>query len=140
MAEKIESKVLLEGILTTPEQVLLAQLVQMGGYKVLMKLFDAATTRFQEAPLKLNPEDPNYEKLVASRTQRARNSIEYANSVFNSVKWHTEVIGLKETENEAESEDAVAKVFGIHKVPPKAKKVIGQKQESPKGLVVNESK
>ena len=107
-----------------------------------MKIFDAATTQFQEAPLKLNPEDLNYEKLVASRTQRARNSIEYSNIAFNSVKWHVEAVGVKESESLEQTEDAVAKVFGIHKVPPKAKKVIGQKQEkeSPKGTAVNESK
>lgn len=134
-------QVLLEGVLTTPEQVLLAQLTQMGGYKVLMKLFDAASTKFQEACLKLDPESPTYEKQVASRTQRARNSIEYASLVFDSVASHVKTVGVQAAEQEEQQIDAVAKTFGIHRVPPKTKKVIGQQViESPKGSVVNESK
>jgi len=107
-----------------------------------MKLFDAASTKFQEACLKLDPESPTYEKQVASRTQRARNSIEYASLVFDSVAAHVKLVGIQAAADEEQVVDAVAKTFGIHKVPPKTKKVIGQQQvvESPKGNVVNESK
>lgn len=141
MSEK-KKQILLDGVLSMPEQVLLGQLTQMGGYKVLQKLFDAAATVFQEAPLKLDPENPNYEKLVASRTQAARNAIEFSNLVFNSVECHVKAAMVADVEREAEAVDAVAATFGIHKVPPKAKKIIGlQKQvESPSGAENNQSK
>ena len=128
--------------LTQPERVFLTQIFQHAGFKVLIKLFDAGCTRATQDIVRLDPEKPDYERLLTYRSQRSRNINEFSALVMKSVEYHTGVVKMAEVSDEGTAEDAVAKVFGIHKVPPKAKRVIGQqkKEESPKGTVVNESK
>ncbi len=136
-----ETTPLLMEELTQPERVFLTQIFQHAGFSVLIKLFDAGCTRATQDIVRLDPEKPDYERLLAYRSQRSRNINEFSSWIRKSVEYHTKVVKMQEVGDENQAEDAVAKVFGIHKVPPKAKRVIGQKkEESPKGTAVNESK
>ena len=135
-----ETVPLLMDELSQPERVFLMQIVQHAGYRVLVKLFDAGCTRATQDIVRLNPEDARYNELLVYRSQRSRNINEFSALIMKSVDYHTTLFKAEEQEQEVEAGDAVAKVFGIHKVPPKAKKVIGKPQESSKEKAANESK
>jgi hypothetical protein len=111
--------------LTHPERIFLTQIVQHAGFQVLIKLMDAGCTRATQDIVRLDPEKPDYERLLTYRSQRSRNINEFSAWVFKSVEYHTGKLRAEEVNDEVQAEDRVAKVFGIHKVPPKAKKVIG---------------
>lgn len=134
MSEIKESKLvpLLTEDLTHPERIFLTQIFHHAGFKVLIKLLNAACARATEQIVKLDPENPDYQRLLTYRSQRSRNFSECISDVMRSVEYHTGVLKAEEVGEEIQAEDAVAKVFGIHKVPPKAKKVIGQLKSSSK--------
>ena len=134
-----ETLPLLMDELTHPERIFLAQIVQHAGFKVLVKLFDAGCSRSTQDIVRLDPEKPDYERLTVYRTQRSRNINEFSALIMKSVEFHTGALRAAEVGEEVEADDAVAKVFGIHKVPPKAKKVIGQLQKSSKEAKENQS-
>lgn len=141
MAENKDQKEitpLLMDELSAPERTFLMQIVQHAGFQVIVKLFDAACTRATQDIVRLDPEKPDYDMLLKYRTQRSRNINEFSSLVRKSINYHTSIVQMTNDEEKETTEDAVAKVFGIHKVPPKAKKVIGK--QSPKGTAVNESK
>jgi hypothetical protein len=125
--------------LTHPERIFLAQIYAHAGFKVLIKLLNASCARATEQIVKLDPEKPDYERLLPYRSQRSRNFSECVSEVMKSVEFHTGALRAEEVGEEVQAEDAVSKVFGIHKVPPKAKKVIGQLQESSKEKQENKS-
>ena len=129
MAEKKEkdkdiTPLLMES-LTTPERVMLGQMTSVGGYKVLVKLFDAACSRATADVVKLDPESSDFERVLAERQRRARAINEFCASVLKSIDYHVDLIRQEAVAEEEQVVDAVAKTFGIHKVPPKTKKVMG---------------
>lgn len=142
MAAKDEKELipLLMDELTEPERVMLGRMTYDGGYKVLVKLFNAACIRVTQDIVRLDPEKPDYARLLEIRSQRSRNINEFCAMVLKSLDYHVDILRHQKLEEQTQEEDAVAKVFGIHKVPPKAKKIIGQKQEEKSQPVVNESK
>ena len=125
MVEQKESQPLLMDDLTIPERVMLGQLTNIGGFKVLTKLLDAACVRVTQDIVKLDPENPDYERLLSIRTQRARTVNEFVNLIRKSVIYHADVVRNEAAAEEVQVEDAVAKTFGIHTIPPKTKKVVG---------------
>ena len=124
MAEVKETLPLLMDELTTPERVMLAQSTFHGGHKVIIKLFDAACTRATADIVRLDPENPQYDHLLSVRTQRARNINEFCALVLKSIDYHVNAVHAETIQDEEKAVDAVAKTFGIHKVPPKPKKEI----------------
>jgi hypothetical protein len=132
MSEIKESKLipLLMEELTHPERIFLTQIFQHAGFKVLIKMLNASCARATEQIVRLDPENPDYQRLLTYRSQRSRNFSECISEVMKSVEYHTGLLRTEEVGEEIQAEDSVAKVFGIHKVPPKAKKVIGQLKSS----------
>jgi len=126
MVEKKDTTPLLMESLTVPERVMLGQMTSVGGYKVLVKLFDAACSRATADVVKLDPESADFERVLAERQRRARAINEFCASVLKSIDYHVDLIRQEAVAEEQEVVDIVAKTFGIHKVPPKAKKVIGE--------------
>ena len=129
MAEKkVENKEttpLLMESLTIPERVMLGQMTSVGGFKVLVKLFDAACSRATADVVKLDPESSDFERVLAERQRRARAINEFCASVMKSIDYHVDLIRREAAAEEVQVEDAVAKTFGIHTIPPKTKKVVG---------------
>lgn len=137
--EKDKTPLLMED-LTGQERTFLSQIVQHPGFSVIIKLFDAGCVRATQDIVKLDPEKPDYERLLTYRSQRSRNISEFSAWIRASVNYHTGVVKMQDQESEEAATDNVAKVFGIHRVPPKAKRVIGQKQESSQEAAENKSK
>jgi hypothetical protein len=123
MAEKEKVKALLsegENAITQVERVMLNQLMYQPGWKVLVKLFDAVCTKSVEAMAKLNPEDPDYDRLVVVRAQNSRITNETVKLIRDSVLAHVNSI-IKQEEKENEEADArVERMTGIHAATPTA--------------------
>jgi hypothetical protein len=128
MAENIGSKenkatgTLLREELSPAETVMLGQMTQHGGYKVLVKLMDALCTRATQDVVRLEPEDKDYERKLSVRSQRARTVNETCSVILKSIDAHVQSAANQEEQEQKEAVDSVAKVFGIHPVPPKPKK------------------
>ena len=126
MAIKNETPLLADE-LSTPERVMLGQTTTHGGYKIIIKLMEAACTRATQDTVRLDPEESDYERKLSVRTQRARNIIEFSALVLKSIDWHVNAVQTQAAEEQQGAEAAVAKTFGIHTVPPKPKKEAEQK-------------
>lgn len=102
-----------------PEKVMLNQVMHHGGFKVLIRIFDAACSVATNDALRLDPEEPTYDHKLAVRTQRARNFAECIDLVNKSALFHTNMLKAEESQEEHEAVDAVRKVYGINVLPPK---------------------
>jgi len=127
--EATESAPLLREELTTQERILLTQLTHMPGFKVLVKLLQAACARFNDNVIKLDPEAPDYDTKISKRQLKAWVASKFSADVFKAIDWHTDQVILAEQENQEESVDAVAKVFGIHTIGPKKNLLVQPKRK-----------
>jgi hypothetical protein len=118
MADAKEKPLLLERELTIADCVMLDATMRSPGFSVLTRLYEAACAWANNESIKLDPEDPNYDKKLAVRMQRTRNFNEMVQYVRLSALTHVQrVEKQKQQENEA-AETAVASVFGIHPAKP----------------------
>lgn len=133
MAEKKPRVPLLHDQLSMPEKVMLGQVTNHGGFKVIVKLFEAAVAQAHADTVRLDPEDTNYEHLLSVRTQRERTVNEFAGWIKDSINYHVSVVKAQVAEEDVEAVDAVARTFGIHTVKPKSKKEKKEVSNPPQG-------
>lgn len=88
--------------LLLPDKVVLANMTHHPGWKVAIRLLEAAVERANKDVIITDPEQPNYDKLLAARQQRSRSWNELARWFLDSVKWHEETArnAMAERENE----------------------------------------
>lgn len=125
--------------LSQAERIVLGQTTHTAGFKVLIKLFDAAVTAAGNDRLTLDPEQEGYERKLSVRAQRERNFAECIDLVNKAVVFHSDSVVAEAQTADALAEDAVAKVFkpygGIYRVKTKEQKA----KEAQEQKVANES-
>lgn len=114
MAEKKEVRKILCDDLTPMEKALLLQTTLTPGFKVIVKMANAACLRFTQDIAKLDQEAPDYERLTIERARRARNISEFSDLLFASVFEHADSVKKQEAQEDKEAEENVNAVFGIH--------------------------
>ena len=111
MADK--TKLLLEQELSLGDCIALGQMMNMPGFAILTRLYEAAVLSAKEHSLKLDPEDPNYKDKLAVRTQRERNFHEVVSMVRAHALIHVDRVKKAREEEEEQAQDAVANRFGV---------------------------
>lgn len=120
VSEDIEDAIpLLREELTLLERAQLQQIVMLPGFKVLIKIANAACTRFNNRVVKLDPEASDFDEKVGKRQLKAWVASKICTMIFKAVDWHTEQVAATEKENEEVVVDSVAKLYGIHTIGPK---------------------
>jgi len=137
MPEKKEARRILCENLSPVKKALLMQTTMTPGFKVVVELANEACLRVTQDIAKLDPESPDYERLVVERGRRSRNISEFSDWLFQSVFEHADSVKRQEVSDHLEAEEAVDNVFGIH--PAKVgesndavKKVFGIHPSKPK--------
>lgn len=117
MADAKQKKLLLEDMSLT-DAVSLNQTMNTPGFSVLVRLFEAACTDANADAIKTDPEDSDYNRLLAVRSQRARDFNEVVSYVRACAAIHVKRV-LKAAEAETERvEEAVGATLGIHPAKP----------------------
>ncbi len=120
MAEEKVKLPLLGEELGEVELAQLTQVTHMPGYRVIVKMLDAACLRATQDLIKLDPESENYKDRVAARTARARCWTEFSDLVLGSIAYHAQA--TKEAAVEAlrvqQEEHVKENIFGIHPAKP----------------------
>lgn len=106
--------------LSAAEKTVLEHITHHHGYAVLIKIFAAVCARATNDTLKIDFEQPNAEHVLSVRSQRARNFHECVNIAKSSIEYHTQMVKQQAVTEEDAAVTAVAKRFGIHKVPLKS--------------------
>jgi len=105
MAEEKKSVPLMMDDLSVGEKVLLANLSLHPGYKVLVKLLDAACTTATQDVIRLDPMVQEYKRKLEYLQQAARTVNKFSSLVLRSVKYHAECAQY-ETENSEQDLEA----------------------------------
>src|ERR1700677_1547602 len=82
--------------LTHQERFDLAVVLDTPGFAVIKKLFEAACQQKLAAIIKLNPEEPNYDSLVKSRSLVSRTNNEVCAALIKSIAMHAQVARIDE--------------------------------------------
>lgn len=90
---------LLDGNLSVAEKVSLGNLTHHPGFQILDKLIRAAVDKANAKVMKVDPSDPNYNRILAATQQEARATNVFAQSVLKSIAYHAKV-GIVEAETE----------------------------------------
>jgi hypothetical protein len=114
MAEQKETRKILCEDLSQAKKVLLVQTTMTPGFKVIEEIANAACLKFQQDTFKVNPEEPNADRVVIERQRKARNITEFCDLFMASIYGHTEAAKKQNTEENQEAEDTVGRTFGIH--------------------------
>ena len=123
MAEKKETELpLLMDELTAPEKVMLGLTMGSPGFRVYVRVCEAAIARAIGKVAELDPEDSDYTHKLSVRAQHARTTKETIELIRKSVNYHTQNLQSQVDSEKDEAEAAVAKTFGIHTIKPKPKK------------------
>lgn len=91
--------------LTLTEKVILANMTLHEGWKVLQKLMNEACTKANEAVIKLDPADTNYDRQVKVLQSRARNMNEFCLSVLKSASWQVNEGMTEEADRQNKTEE-----------------------------------
>lgn len=110
---------LLREELTPIERAHLYQVVMLPGFKVILKLANAACQRFNDNVIKLNPETQDFKDKVTIRQLEAWTASKYCSDLFKSMEWHTQQVSAVEKQEDEKADDAVSELFGIHITGPK---------------------
>jgi hypothetical protein len=86
-----ESTPLLDGKLTLEQKILLANLSQHPGFKILDMMIREAVDIANRKPIELSPKEPNYRSVLASLTGEARAANMFAQAVLRSIAYHVKV-------------------------------------------------
>src|SRR5208282_3059623 len=97
---------------------MLNQLLYQPGFKVLAKIEDAAITRATQAMMKVNPEAPDHDRIVAVRATAARITNEVIKLIRDSVLAHVNSVAKKEEKENEEADERVSRMTGIHPAVP----------------------
>src|SRR5437879_6059989 len=81
---------ILQNVLTQDERIILAQLSQQPGYKILVRLHDEECRRLNEAVIKLDPTEQDYEKRLMATQMEARAVNKFSVAILGSVAYHTD--------------------------------------------------
>lgn len=122
MADDNKQKpLLLESELTLADCVALGQTLGTPGFDIIRRLYEAACQQAANDSIKLDPEKPDYERVLAVRAQRARNFNEIVEWVRLSALTHHDRVRRHAVEEETAAVDAVGATFGIHPAKPNEK-------------------
>lgn len=88
--------------LTIPEQVTLASMTHHPGFKILVKMFEAACEDATQEVLRVDPEEQNYERVLAARQQCSRSTHQFSRRVLDSIQYHIQVARNKGAEVDPE--------------------------------------
>lgn len=110
---------LLHDQLSTTERMLLNQIVDAPGFKVLVKIMDSACVQATQEVIKVDPTLTNYKKVLEVQQQRARFINEFCSEVRRSVNYHVSILKSAVTQEEEDAQAAVASTLGIHSATPK---------------------
>jgi hypothetical protein len=105
MSEEIRAPLLYDD-LNMEDRLYLANLQQQPGYKVLIKVFNAACARATRDVISLDPMAENYSRKLSALQQMSRAMNEFCAAVCKSVQWHS-LKGLAEQREEQEVEELV---------------------------------
>ena len=103
------------------KRILLAQVINMPGFKVLLELMDAGSYEANESVIRTSPEQDGYLQLLAARQQSAHGICKFSKRVVESCYWHAQQINQLEKETHAEKVDIVKKMYGITITKPEEK-------------------
>ena len=107
MSEEKKALPLLMDNLTTAEKVLLANLSLHPGYKVLIKLLEAACTAATNDVIKLDPMVEEYRRKLEHLQQAARTVNKFSSLVLRSVDYHSQCGQLEASVAETDVEKLV---------------------------------
>lgn len=106
-----ESQVpLLDEKLTVAEKVALGQLTLQPGYPVLESIIHAAVTAANSAVMKVSPDNPNYNRVLAATQQEARAMNIFAKRVLRTIAHHSQVGAVLSTQDVNEEEKLAEQV------------------------------
>lgn len=128
MADEKQKPLLLEKELTLADCVALGQTMGTPGFEIVRRLYEAACQAAGNDSIKLDPERPDYERVLAVRAQRARNFNELVEWVRLSALTHHDRVRKNAIAEETAAVDAVGATFGIHPAKP------GQKADAIKNV------
>ncbi len=99
MAKDIDVPIL-EGVLQITDQVTLGNMTLHPGYKILIRMINTACAAANATVVSTNPEADDYDRILRSRQQRARNWSELSIWLFKSIDWHTKSGSSSQSEEE----------------------------------------
>jgi hypothetical protein len=120
-----EQKVVLGQDLTLEERIVLAQLVQQPGWKVLVRLMAEECKAATEAVIRLDPSGERYDQKLIGLQTTARAMNKFSAEVLKSVKLH-EQVAVKALQREEKPDVKPPKRFQM--VVPKNPPTEGAKQ------------
>lgn len=142
MAERQQKeRQILSPNLSMAKKALLLQLVLMPGWSVVEEIANEACLKFTQDIIKLDPESEDYDRVMQTRTLRARNASEFSDLLFASITGHADNARNLNKQEPVEPESptasfgiypakkgdpasAIKNVFGIHLAKPK--KAVGK--------------
>lgn len=98
------AKYLLGEKLTQAERMFLKSMTFHEGFPVLQKLFAEAIAIAHDDVININPEEPNYDRVLAVRHQREKNINEFCEAIKKSYNANV-AIATNEVEKEAAKEE-----------------------------------
>ena len=116
-----QKPLLLEKELTLADCVALGQTMGTPGFDIVRRLYEAACRAAGDDSIKLDPERPDYERVLAVRAQRARNFNEIVEWVRVSALTHHDRVRKNAIQQEEAAVSAVGATFGIHPAKPDQK-------------------
>jgi len=99
---KVEKPLLMDS-LSLPEKVVLGQMSLTPGYKILIKLMEAACEDSRLAINDVNPEEPGYVEVLKARQQFSRAVNKFCVLLLRSVDYHKDHGIAEEQQKEAEA-------------------------------------
>jgi hypothetical protein len=100
---------LLSAELHPTKQVMLANLVQQPGWRVVEEIFEAACRRAVENVISVNELSEDYERTLAVLHSKARERNEFSALVLKSIDWHVQAIAAATAPPESPSENPITK-------------------------------
>jgi len=119
--DKKQKSPLLERELTLADCVALGQTLGTPGFEIVRRLYEAACQEASNDSIRLDPERPDYERVLAVRAQRARNFNEIVEWVRLSALAHHDRVRKNAIKEDSAAVDAVGATFGIHPAKPNEK-------------------
>lgn len=82
------------------DKMYLAHMTQHPGFEVLQRMMTSACDQVNAAVIKLDPEDANYERIVAVRQQSARVINHFCAELLKSIEFHKRAGVVQEQEKQ----------------------------------------
>src|SRR5579859_6758374 len=121
MVNEKEQPKLLNPDMTQAKKVMLAQTVMTPGWKVVVEMANDMCSQFTQDIIKVDPEEPNAQHVVAERQRRARIASELSALLMKSIYAHVDSIHKVEKKENDEAVERVGLMFGIHPAQPPKK-------------------